>query len=253
VYAEERHSCIAAISRTRGRVEVTALATELGVTTETIRRDLTSLERRGLLRRVHGGAIPLERLGFEPVLELRSSVLVEEKRRIAAAALAEMPAEGAVLLDSGSTTQLLAEALPLDREITVVTNSLPVATALSGHRWVTLLVTGGRIRGRTKAGVDSWALSALDDVLVDVAFMGTDGISVRRGLTTPDGAEAATKRAMIKAARRVVVLADHTKLGNDALMRFGDLEDIDVLITDSDADQELLAEIENAGPRAVMA
>ena len=96
-------------------------------------------------------------------------------------------------------------------------------------------------------------LSALDDVLVDVAFMGTDGISVRRGLTTPDGAEAATKRAMIKAARRVVVLADHTKLGNDALMRFGDLEDIDVLITDSDADQELLAEIENAGPRAVIA
>ena len=253
MYAEERQTCIASISRARGRVEVTALASELGVTTETIRRDLTSLERRGLLRRVHGGAIPIERLGFEPVLELRSQVLVEEKRRIAAAALAELPTEGAVLLDAGSTTQLLAEAVPLDRELTVVTNSLPVATALSEHRSVTLLMTGGRIRGRTKAGVDSWAQAALNDVLVDVAFMGTDGISVRRGLTTPDGAEAAIKRAMMRAARRVVVLADHTKLGKDALMRFGDLEDIDVLITDSEVDRELLAEIEDAGPRAVIA
>jgi DeoR family fructose operon transcriptional repressor len=253
MYAEERHQAILERARAAGRVEVAKIAAELDVTTETVRRDLTTLERHGLLRRVHGGAIPIERLGFEPALGARASVLAEEKERIAKAALQELPDEGSVLLDAGSTTARLAEVLPADRELTVVTNAPPIAMALSGRPNITLLLLGGRIRGRTLASVGEWARRALAETYVDVAFLGTNGISVERGLTTPDSAEAEVKRAMVAAARRAVVLADHTKVGNDHLARFGTLDQVDVLITDSAVDESLAAEIEAAGPTVVRA
>src|SRR5436309_10880091 len=130
MYAEERHQLIVERARRAGRVDVTRLAAELQVTGETIRRDLTALERHGLLRRVHGGAIPVERLGFEPGLAQRAAARTEEKERIAKAALAELPQEGSILLDAGTTTCRLAEMLPADRELTVVTNHLTIAVTL---------------------------------------------------------------------------------------------------------------------------
>jgi DeoR family transcriptional regulator, fructose operon transcriptional repressor len=253
MYAEERHQAILERARANGRVDVAALSEEFDVTTETVRRDLTSLERQGLLRRVHGGAIPVERLGFEPELAARSSAMAAEKERIARAALAELPAEGAILLDAGSTTSRLADILPRGRELTVVTNALPIASSLSIVPTITVLTVGGRVRGRTSAMVDAWALRTLSDIYVDVAFVGTNGISVERGLTTPDTAEAEVKRAMIAAARRVVVLADHTKVGNDAFARFGDLDQIDVLISDEGLDTQVAADLQAAGPRVVLA
>jgi DeoR family transcriptional regulator, fructose operon transcriptional repressor len=238
MYPEERQQWIVEHARSVGRVEVTALAEDLEVTTETIRRDLKVLERHGVLRRVHGGAIPVERLGFEPGLAARDAVLTGEKERIAKAALAELPGEGSILLDAGTTTARLAEALPLDRELVVLTNGLPIAMSLAGRPNLTVLLVGGRVRGRTLAAVDTWALHALADSYVDVAFLGTNGVSVERGLTTPDTTEAAVKRAMVSSARRTVLLADHTKVGSDHLARFADLDDIDVLITDSGVEAE---------------
>ena len=129
--------------------------------------------------------------------------MTEEKERIAKAALAELPTEGSVLLDAGTTTARLAELLPSDRDLTVVTNALPIALTLSVRPGLTLLLLGGRVRGRTLAAVDDWALQGLRDVNVDVAFVGTNGISVERGLTTPDPAEGAVKRAMIAAAEAI--------------------------------------------------
>jgi len=253
VYAPERQRTILDRARVDGRVDVTELAEELGVTPETIRRDLTLLERHGHLRRVHGGAIPVERLGFEPAVAAREGVLVAEKERIAKRALEELPAEGAVILDAGTTTARLAEALPLDRELTVVTTGLQVATVLAGRPHVTLHVIGGLIRGRTLAAVGDWTEAALREVYADVVFLGTNGISIRRGLTTADRAEAAAKRAMINAARRRVVLADHTKVGSDHFATFGQLEDVDVVITDTGLDEESAAELEAAGPKVVRA
>jgi len=253
MYAEERQEEILRIARAQGRVDVTALADGFQVTAETVRRDLTVLERAGVLRRVHGGAIPVERIGFEPALAARDSVLITEKERIAKAALAELPDEGAVILDAGSTTARLAQALPTDRELFVVVNSPVLATVLGTRANLTVLLLGGRVRGKTLATVDDWALRPLADMYVDVAFMGTNGCSVERGLTTPDPAEATVKRAMIAAARRVVLLADHTKVGNDYLARFGALTDLDVLITDSGLDDELAGDVEAAGVRVVRA
>jgi DeoR family fructose operon transcriptional repressor len=253
MYQEERHAEILERARNSGRVDVGELAVEFDVTPETVRRDLTSLERHGLLRRVHGGAIPVERLGFEPGLPAREEAMASEKARIAKAALEELPAEGAILLDSGTTTARLAEILPADRELTVVTNAVPIAMLLATRPNVTVLTVGGRVRGRTLAMVDGWALRVLADTYVDVAFIGTNGISVERGLTTPDVAVAAVNAAMMGAARRVIVLADHTKVGNDGFARFGELEAVDTLVTDDGLDVGVAADLQAAGPRVVLA
>jgi DeoR family transcriptional regulator, fructose operon transcriptional repressor len=253
VYAEERQQVILEWARTRGRVDVTALADDFAVTTETIRRDLTILERHGVLRRVHGGAIPVERLGFEPTLATREGVMTEEKVRIAKAALAELPEEGTILLDAGTTTARLADELPTDRELTVVTHSVNIALTLTARPNLTIMLVGGRLRSRTLATVDAWALQTLRDTFVEVAFIATNGISPERGLTTPDSAEAMIKRAAIASCRRCVLLADHTKVGNDHFARFADLKEIDTFITDNGLDKSMASEIASAGPRIVTA
>ncbi|MEV5739925.1 DeoR/GlpR family DNA-binding transcription regulator [Microbispora rosea] len=253
MYAEERQQEILRAARDAGRVDVVTLAERFGVTTETIRRDLTALERAGVLRRVHGGAIPVERLGFEPALAARDEVLTAEKERIAKAALAELPEDGSVVIDAGSTTSRLVQALPPDRELTVVVNSPPLATVLAARPNLTVLMLGGRVRGRTLATVEDWAIQQLSQLNVDVAFMATNGCSVAKGLTTPDPAEAAIKRAMIACADRAVLLADHTKFSGNYLARFATLGEIDVVITDTGLDPDQAAALAAAGPEVVRA
>lgn len=253
MYAAERQQEIVRRARTEGRVEVAALAAELAVTSETVRRDLDVLERQGLVRRVHGGALPVERLRFEPGVAERAAAMADEKERIAKAALDHLPREGAILIDAGTTTARFAELLPDDRELTVVTNALPIALTLStGHR-LTVLTVGGRVRGRTLAQVDRWALRSLAEIHVDVAFIATNGVSVAGGLTTPDLAEAAVKEAMVTAANKVVLLADHTKVGDDQFSRFADLDEVDVFVTDSGLDADAAAELTDAGVEVVCA
>jgi DeoR family fructose operon transcriptional repressor len=252
VYATERHQQILETARSRGRVEVAGLARDLAVTPETVRRDLTALERRGVLRRVHGGAIPVERLGIEPGVADREGHAAGEKERIARAALNELPDGGSVILDAGTTTVRLAELLPTDRELTVVTHSIPVASILVSRPNLTLHLLGGVVRGRTLAAVGAWTKAQVSEIYADVAFMGTNSISVERGLTTPDLAEAAVKRALMSAARRVVVLADHTKFGRDDFALVAPLSDVDTVITDIGLDVELAGDIDAAGPQVVV-
>ncbi|WEV76665.1 DeoR/GlpR family DNA-binding transcription regulator [Janibacter cremeus] len=253
MYAPERQQRILEVARAQGRVEVLALSTDLGVTTETVRRDLTALERRGAVRRVHGGALPVERLEVEPPLATRTSRNAEAKRRIAARALDEVTTEGTVLLDGGTTTRALAELLPDRSGLTVVTNSIDIAAVLQSHEHTDLYVLGGRVRGRTGATVGDWLVSALADVCVDVALIGANGYSPSRGMTTPDQAEAVAKRTMVRAARRTVVLADSTKAGDDHFHRFADTESVDLLVTDTDLDDDTAAELAAEGMAVVRA
>ncbi len=253
MYAPERHRAIVERVSTGGRAAVVDLADSLDVTPETIRRDLSILERQGLIRRVHGGAIPVRRLGFQPTVDSRSAVLIEEKGRIAEAALEEIPEEGAIIVDSGTTTGRLVAMLPHDRQLTVVTNSVQHAIALANRENITCLLLGGRVRGRTLACVDSWATSSLKGLTADVAIIGTDGISLDRGLTTPDRVEAEIKGAMLDAALRKVVLADHTKFGDDHFAAFAQLEDVDVIISDTGLSADVASAIEAAGPMVVLA
>ncbi|MGW1866461.1 DeoR/GlpR family DNA-binding transcription regulator [Streptomyces mauvecolor] len=247
MYAPERQQEILRIARESGRVDVLSLAETFQVTAETVRRDLKALDRAGLVRRVHGGAIPAGRLDFEPDLAERESTAADEKDRIARAALAELPAEGSVILDAGSTIARLAAELPLDSGLTLVTHALPVAARLADHPAIDLHLVGGRVRHRTRAAVDAWALRAYGEIRADVVFLGTNGFSADRGLTTPDLAEAAVKRAAIGAARRVVLLADSAKHGQEHFARFGDMADVDLLITDRGLAPDDIAAIEAAG------
>jgi DeoR family fructose operon transcriptional repressor len=255
LYPEERQQAIATLVAERGRVQVAAVAEEFGVTMETVRRDLAALERVGMLRRVHGGAVPTGALTLvETGLGERNTTRAEQKRKVAAAALDLLPGvDGSLVLDGGSTTAALADILPVDRRLFVATNSVPIATRLSSSPGVTLHVLGGRVRGLTQTAVGDSTVRALGELRVDVAFLGTNGISVGHGFSTPDEAEAATKRAMVRAAQRAVVLADSSKLGREHLVRFAALDDLDVLVTDSDADPAAVAALEQAGVEVVVA
>lgn len=252
MYAPERQQSILARARAEGRVEVAALAEILRVTPETVRRDLTALERRGVVRRVHGGALPVERLELEPSLATRQVRLTAEKRRIAERAIAELPAEGTVLLDSGSTTQAVAELIPADSALTIVTNSIDTAAALHRHGRVEVFMLGGRVRSRTAAAVGSWVDRCLTDVIVDVAILGTNGYS-ELGMTTPDQAEAGAKRAMVRAARRVIVVADSTKAGQTHFHRFARPDEVALLVTDERLDDETCELLEAVGTDVVRA
>ena len=205
------------------RVDVTDLSGRFKVTTETIRRDLTDLQQDRLVRRVHGGAVPWRSWVFEPQLEIRGSQNVEEKRRIARAALDLIPDRGSIIIDSGSTTAHLGDVLSRERKVTVVTNSIPIIEALAASEPIEVIVIGGRLRGSTMAAVDATGVDMLRDITVDVVFMSCDGMSPERGFTTPYRSEVAIKRAMMASARRVVSMFDHTKVGNDQLLRFASL------------------------------
>ncbi|MFB8272042.1 DeoR/GlpR family DNA-binding transcription regulator [Streptomyces sp. NPDC055955] len=253
MYAPERQQEILRLARDGGRVDVLSLAEEFQVTAETIRRDLKALDRAGLVRRVHGGAIPAGRLDFEPDVAEREGTAADEKDRIARLALAELPEDGTVILDAGTTVARLAAAVPLESTLTVVTHGLPVAARLADHPGIQLHLVGGRVRHRTRAAVDAWALRAYGEIRADVLFLAANGFSAEHGLTTPDLAEAAVKRAAVGAARRVVLLADSAKYGQEHFARFGDLGDVDVLITDSGLSDEDAAAIEKGGTEVVRA
>jgi DeoR family fructose operon transcriptional repressor len=178
--------------------------------------------------------------------------MANEKARIGSAALAFVPDHGTVLLDAGTTTLALARVFP-DRELTAFTNSMPVGLELTLRRNVQLYLIGGRVRGRTLADVDDWALRELADLRVDVAFIGTNGLTVARGLSTPDPAEAAVKREMCRAAQQVVVLADHTKFGEEDAVRFASIESVDALVTDRGLASSDRRALEEAGVEVVVA
>ena len=255
LYPEERQHAIATLVAERGRIQVAAVAEEFGVTMETVRRDLAVLERAGMLRRVHGGAVAAGALTLaETGLGERHVTRSEQKRKIAAAALDLLPGvDGSLVLDGGSSTAALAEVLPHDRRLFVATNSVPIAARLTATPGVTLHVLGGRVRGITQTAVGDSTVRALDDLRVDVAFLGTNGISPAHGFSTPDEAEAATKRAMLRASQRAVVLADSSKLGREHLVRFAALSDVDVLVTDAEADPAAIAQLEESGIEVVVA
>ena len=231
-FSAQRHQAIVRTLRSAGRVDVAGVARDLGVTAETVRKDLIRLEQEGLLRRVHGGAIPIEHVAFEPAVSDRTE-FTEEKRRIARAAFEHLPAEGSVLLDAGSTIAHLADIFPADRPLTVFTNTLPIAMTLLPRANLTVHTLGGRVRVTTSAEVGPWTDRSLRELNVDIAFLGTNALSLERGLTTPDPAEAATKHLMLAASRRRILLADHSKVGRVSLCKHADLDDLDLFITDA--------------------
>lgn len=238
--ARQRQERIAELVRQHGSIRVGALTERFGVSHMTIRRDLESLARRGHLDKVHGGAItPEHGSTAEPPFGEKRSREVDAKEAIAAAAARLVAPGSAVALTAGTTTWTLAGHLLDIPGITVVTNSVRAAHILETRRrqTQTVVLTGG-VRTPSDALVGPVAVAALASLRVDVLFMGVHGMDARTGFSTPNLEEAETNRAMCRSARRVVVLADHTKWDTPGLASIAALETADLLITDSGIDTQ---------------
>jgi len=237
VLATQRQEHILARVREHGAVRVTDLVGELDVSDMTIRRDIAELARQGLVRRVHGGAVDHQpRTSHEPGFDAKRDVAAAQKDAVARAIIESLRPGLAIALSAGTTTHRVAQlvaATPTLRPLTVVTNSLPAAAAL--HRpedlELDVVLTGGT-RTPSDALVGPVATSTLAKLRVDVLVLGVHGIDPDAGLTTPNLLEAETNRALVGAANRVVVAADHTKWGEVALARIAPLDMVDVLVTD---------------------
>lgn len=254
MYAMERQELIERLLLDEGRVSVIDLARRFDVTTETVRRDLDQLERIGALRRVHGGAVTRDRDSIaEPTLAERSHVRSDAKAAIARRALEVVGDRfrGSLYLDAGTTTEAVAAQLA-DRLVftsgraEIVTHAMTLAHTLAGAPDAELTVIGGRVRTATAAAVGVDTVRAIERLRPDIAFLGTNGISAAFGLSTPDPDEAAVKSAIVRAARRVVVVADAEKLGRELLVSFAPLDAIDVLVTDAAPDAELASALSDA-------
>lgn len=269
MFAEERQQLIADLVTANGRASVTDLAGRFRITTETVRRDLAALEAAGSVRRVHGGAVSPDRIStMEESILQRTEQRPAEKIRIAQAALALIPEgrAGSVLIDAGSTTEALAEllaartaaaespgAFPTETELVVITNALPIAAKLSGGAGIALHLLGGKVRGLTQAAVGPPTVDTIRRLRPDIAFIGANGIDAAFGLSTPDPEEAAVKAAFVQSARRIVVLADSSKLDAETLVQFASLKDLDTLITDRTPARDLTEALAEAGVEVVVA
>lgn len=247
MYAIERRHMLLERARRTGRVEVAEMSRELGLAPETIRRDLKDLERQGLLRRVYGGAVAIERLTFESPLSVRSTRHQAQKNRIAAVAATYVKAAESVFIDEGFLPSLVGEHLPADRPMTVVTSSLATAKALVNRPEITVLVLGGRVRAQTFGTVDHWAVAMLETLVLDLAFIGGNGISLEHGVTVPDSAVAAVKSTAMRVCRRRVLIADSSKFGVDSFVRFAHMRDFERFITDDGLSLEQTAKLHEHG------
>lgn len=259
--AEQRRSLILDEVRRRGGVRVNELTRKLGVSDMTVRRDLDALARQGVLEKVHGGAVPVvEASTHEPGFEAKSGLELTAKEDIARAA-AELVAPGsAIALSGGTTTFALAHQLVDVPDLTVVTNSVRVADVFhaaqrtTGPRQgaATVVLTGG-VRTPSDSLVGPVADQAIAALHFDVLFLGVHGISVEAGLSTPNLAEAETNRRLVQSARRVVVVADHTKWGVVGLSSFAALEQVDTLVTDAGLESGARSEVSEHLRRLVVA
>ncbi|MEU5548693.1 MULTISPECIES: DeoR/GlpR family DNA-binding transcription regulator [unclassified Micromonospora] len=230
--AQQRQAAILDRVRATGGVRVGELAVEFGVSDMTIRRDLDLLHERGLLAKVHGGATVAGSTD-EPGFQAKSVRQQVEKAAIAARAARLVHPGAAIALSAGTTTAELARRLVDVPSLTVVTNSLPVADILhdQGRDDQTVVLTGG-VRTPSDALVGPLAVAAVRSLHLDLLFLGVHGVTDRAGFTTPNLMEAETNRALVAAADRLVVLADHTKWGTVGLSAIAPLSDAHVLVTD---------------------
>jgi DeoR/GlpR family transcriptional regulator of sugar metabolism len=250
--AERRRQRLGLIVASRRAVRLDELSAELGVSQSTVRRDLDELASTGTLRRVHGGAVAADERLDEPHFDVKAATAASEKFRIAQRAVELLAPDDTVYLDSGSTVLAAARLLAGWTRLTVVTNSLPVATELAG-RGPRVIVIGGELRATSRALVGPLTRSVLESLHVDRALMGTFALSLDEGLSTTDPSEAYTKHLVMQRAREVILLAASHKLGTRSFVSAGRIEDVDVLVTDGGIDERTARALKRRGVRVVTA
>jgi len=247
LFGEERKAKIMDLIQKEARVSVIELSKLFQVSESTVRRDLKELEDAKLLTRTHGGAVSLEHVNFEPTFGEKEEKFQKEKIAIAKKAMEWIKEGDTILFDSGTTIYHLVKELNAFQQLTVVVNSLIFAQELQNNKEIEVVSIGGSLRKETLAFVGPLAEQSLDGIRVDKAFIATNGIDQKNGLTTPNLIEAATKRKMIQSAKQVILLADHSKIGKTTFGKFADLSDIDLFITDQEAPKAFIQELIEQG------
>jgi DeoR/GlpR family transcriptional regulator of sugar metabolism len=247
VDSKRRRSTIVQQLNDKGEAYIVELAKAFNTSEMTIRRDLDLLEFEGLARRVRGGAISVRCRAFEPPILQRATNAAEAKRRIGVAAAALLHENETVVIDGGTTTHQMAKAINDDFPITVITSSLLIATELSTKPLIKTIVTGGSVRVGEMSLVGPRALDSYRDLNCDVLFLSVAGVTPDEGLTEYNLEDAYVKKAAIESVRRVVVLADASKLGHVAFVTVSEIHRVDLLITNTSPDNELIKPIKDQG------
>lgn len=251
MFAEERYKRIVEVINEGGKATVSELSKILDVSPVTVRRDLEKLEENKLLVRTHGGAISLGSdvvgTSVEKSFSEKEEALAAEKERIAEEASSWVQEDDAVLLTPGTTNMLLAKKLVHKRHLTVVTNAVNIAGYLSTHSDHDVILLGGKMRRKSLASVGAMTELNLAHVRVDKLFLGVDGVDIREGLTTPNMAEASANRSMMRIAREIIVVADHSKFGKVTFSHIAPIADIHAVISDKGLGREHVQELKSAG------
>jgi DeoR family transcriptional regulator, fructose operon transcriptional repressor len=245
----ERRRKIVDVLESDDRAQVGELAALFGVSESTIRRDLQLLSETGVVERTHGGVLPPSR--FEPSFRQKETENRAQKRAIARAAANLVQPGHAVFLDGGTTALELARELRVRTDITVASNSVPIAVELANR--LRLILTGGSVKESTLALVGPIAERSIEQMHVDIAFIGMNGVSSTAGFTTPTWEEAATKVRMIRAGRMAVVLADSSKLGTVTFAHVARPDEVELLITDEAASAKEVEALRSAGLEVLIA
>jgi DeoR family transcriptional regulator of aga operon len=250
---EERRQHVLATMQQQGRVLVSELSETLGISRITIRKDLDYLEAKGLVQRTHGGALaPQSGSLLDPSLQEKAHRRLKEKQSIAEAAVKLVHEGQCVLLDSGSTTTAIARALRSFSHLTIVTNAANIAAELAGTDFEVIL-TGGTLRKNSFSLVGPLAEDLLREIHADILFLGVDGFDPRIGVSTPNLLEARVNRAMVKAARKIVVVCDSTKFSRRSLAFIVPPSAIHVVITDKQLTAEDAEALQSAGIETILA
>ena len=240
------------LTRERGQITVHELSSHFQVSLDTVRRDLDGLAKQGLLTRTHGGAVASrEPVRGNPTLIEAMDMRSSEKRRIARAAHCLIKDGETLIVSGGSTTKAFAEALDCC-DLTIVTNSLSLPAALPVDCFRDVYLIGGRYDRETQVTIGPVLVSGMD-ITVDCAVVGVDGVTAKEGLTIAVLEEALMTSAMIAAARRTVVLADHSKVGNGSFVHVCALESIHALVTDEEPTGDLAQALKKARVEVIIA
>lgn len=239
----ERHKKLTTIVNENGSSRVSELSRIFHVTEETIRRDLEKLEDEGKLKRSHGGAVSVKVNGLESPYFEREIRNVKEKMEVAEAAVKYVSNNDRIILDASTTAWYMAKILP-NIPVTVVTNSLKVAMELSNREKISVITAGGTLLQKSLSFVGPQTTNALEHYHVNKAFISCQGIHASRGIRDSNEMQALVKKKMIEISDETYLLADYSKFGLQAFSKVAPIEEIDLIITDSNTSKEQIQEFE---------
>ena len=250
--AEERREKIMEILKNKGNISISELCNDTGASVATIRRDLSRMENRGLLVKIHGGAMLSNRNRFELSFEKRALINIEKKKMIAVKVMATIQEGDTVLLDAGTTTFFIAKEIGKSKKkVSVFTNSLAIAQEVANYPNIYLTLIGGRIDWKNMATIGSMTAKYLMDLIVDKAFIGANAVDVEHGAMTIEEDNAFLNHLMLKSAHHIFVVADSSKIGKSAFFGSVPIESMNFLVTDNGADREIIETLESKGVRVL--